>query len=366
MRLAFAVLLVACSSSSTPEDAGTDTTPADGGFDANVDGGFDANVDGGFDEGTDGGLDASSDTGFDADFDAGFVGGADASFDAGDGGPDAFDAGPPDIDGDGVSADEDCNDADPDNWMSCATCVDGDADRRYVGCDRYITREGPDCDDDNRSVFRSVDVFPDADGDGRGSGTRIDTRCIGVVGVNIGEAIGDRDCDETNELRRAGMPELPDDGIDNDCDGSDRSALDDDGIYVAIEHPACQDLMAGTRALPNCTLGAALGFSTEGDAIYLAEGTYSDDIDTESRSFFGGYDSSDWTLGAMTVLDPPATIRLDGVVAMTNLTVRNEIITDGALFIDASEVTRVVGGYQQLLFVNSEQLEVSCCPSRRL
>ena len=42
-----------------------------------------------------------------------------------------------------ADAGTDCNDADVDNWASCATCVDSDADLFFVGCDAYGTRSGP-------------------------------------------------------------------------------------------------------------------------------------------------------------------------------------------------------------------------------
>jgi DNA-binding beta-propeller fold protein YncE len=47
----------------------------------------------------------------------------------------------------------DCNDADPNNWSSCATCADADGDTWYTGCDRFETIDGPDCDDSTSSVY---------------------------------------------------------------------------------------------------------------------------------------------------------------------------------------------------------------------
>ena len=38
----------------------------------------------------------------------------------------------------------DCDDLDPDNWVSCGSCVDADGDGSYTGCDAYIVRSGPD------------------------------------------------------------------------------------------------------------------------------------------------------------------------------------------------------------------------------
>ena len=41
----------------------------------------------------------------------------------------------------------DCDDRDPNNWLSCDNCKDGDGDDWFAGCDRYETIDGPDCRD---------------------------------------------------------------------------------------------------------------------------------------------------------------------------------------------------------------------------
>ncbi len=69
-----------------------------------------------------------------------------------------------DNDNDGVRVcDGDCDDANPNVWNSCATCVDDDGDGYYVGCDSYATINGPDCDDDDsnstdESLTHSLDL----------------------------------------------------------------------------------------------------------------------------------------------------------------------------------------------------------------
>ncbi|MCB0515421.1 MAG: choice-of-anchor B family protein [Chitinophagales bacterium] len=68
-----------------------------------------------------------------------------------------------DADGDGVSVcDGDCDDNDPNNWTSCANCRDLDGDGWYIGCDAYVTINGPDCDDSNSAFNNGADN--DADG----------------------------------------------------------------------------------------------------------------------------------------------------------------------------------------------------------
>jgi hypothetical protein len=60
----------------------------------------------------------------------------------------------------------DCDDANPNVWVSCDLCLDADADGWFVGCDAYATIPGPDCDDTNPSVWVSCGLCVDADGDG--------------------------------------------------------------------------------------------------------------------------------------------------------------------------------------------------------
>jgi ELWxxDGT repeat protein len=58
-----------------------------------------------------------------------------------------------DADADGTLEPSDCDDTDPNNWVSCGTCVDADTDGFFVGCDAYVTIAGPDCDDSASTVY---------------------------------------------------------------------------------------------------------------------------------------------------------------------------------------------------------------------
>ena len=80
-----------------------------------------------------------------------------------------------DTDGDGFPAGVDCDDTDPNNWSSCASCVDADGDGAYTGCDAYVTFD-EDCDDANADVFPSNEEIP---GDGR------DQDCDGMDAVSL-------------------------------------------------------------------------------------------------------------------------------------------------------------------------------------
>jgi|GEM_PF-2644579 len=49
--------------------------------------------------------------------------------------------------GTGCEMEEDCDDYDPDVWISCGKCIDKDNDGFFTGCDGYSQRRGPDCND---------------------------------------------------------------------------------------------------------------------------------------------------------------------------------------------------------------------------
>ncbi len=59
-------------------------------------------------------------------------------------------------DGDGIlgvsCGGTDCDDSDPNVWISCGSCADEDGDGYYAGCDAYNSVQGPDCDDSNTAI----------------------------------------------------------------------------------------------------------------------------------------------------------------------------------------------------------------------
>jgi hypothetical protein len=134
-----------------------------------------------------------------------------------------------DVDGDGVTLDEDCDDADPSVGAPRTFSVDSDGDgfageREVEACrpPAGATDQGGDCDDDNPLVFPGA---PDAPYDG------LDADCLGddVDGDGVlddydqdgdGEAAAPEgaDCDDSDPAIFSGADELCD-GVDNDCDG---------------------------------------------------------------------------------------------------------------------------------------------------
>jgi hypothetical protein len=141
---------------------------------------------------------------------------------------------------DHVANDTDCNDDDPNNWTSCAVCVDGDKDTWYVRCDAYVTINGPDCFDDDSANFPGNaeicdgqdndcdlavdDADPDvtgqatwyADMDGDGFGDAAATRV--ACSQPLGYVADGTDCDDGEGDTYPGAPEVCD-GMDNQCPG---------------------------------------------------------------------------------------------------------------------------------------------------
>ena len=149
----------------------------------------------------------------------------------------------------GGVAGTDCSDSDPNNFASCSSCADLDGDLSFGACDAYESLPGPDCDD-------------------------------------------------ADPQRSTVDPELADDGIDNDCSGSDLVAASAiSGIFVDIANSSCTDGPgAGSQTTPFCSLGAAILSATAGGDLFVATGTYGI-VDVRAAStgplrIYGGYDSS--------------------------------------------------------------------------
>jgi len=145
---------------------------------------------------------------------------------------------PVDADGDGSPADEDCDDADPDNYPGGDEVCDGadnDCDGA-VGPDEVdddgdgVDECGGDCDDGDAANFPgNVEVCDGIDNDcDPATNEQTDGDGDGA------SALCDGDCDDGDASNFPGNPELCD-GLDNDCDGAvgpDEVDADGDGLSV--------------------------------------------------------------------------------------------------------------------------------------
>jgi uncharacterized protein (TIGR03382 family) len=137
----------------------------------------------------------------------------------------------PDGDGDGAYdpfyGGDDCDDADPD---------------AYPGAPE-VPNDGVDQDCDGQDVV-TFDCFQDADGDGFGSTVVVES--ADAACTDPGESDLDTDCDDTQGTIFPGALEVPNDGIDQDCDGQDLvddsdDDNDGDGLTNAEEDLLCTD-----------------------------------------------------------------------------------------------------------------------------
>ncbi len=195
------------------------------------------------------------------------------------------------------AADDDTND-DTDDDADDDTQADDDIDD---GIDDDLNDDVDDDVDD--------DIDDDADDD-------VDDDIVGCVDED-GDTYGDNcrmgpDCDDTNPLINPGAPELPGDGIDQDCDDIDLIPNDATGVFVATTG---NDNNPGTMAAPLRTINAGAGLALRvTKVVFVAAGEYTRDVETQV-SLFGGYKSTGWTRdieaflttihGQLTVGEPP-------------------------------------------------------------
>ncbi len=155
-------------------------------------------------------------------------------------GGDGGESGSSDQDGDGVSAPQDCDDADPGVYPDATEIpydgVDQDCDGmdlKDVDGDGYAAVEagGTDCDDEDADVNPGGEEVP-YDG--------VDQDCDGADLLDAdgdgyeGEDVGGDDCDDTDPLSYPGAVEIPYDRTDQDCDGDDLADVDGDGYDARI------------------------------------------------------------------------------------------------------------------------------------
>ncbi|MBI2257986.1 MAG: T9SS type A sorting domain-containing protein [Flavobacteriia bacterium] len=101
-------------------------------------------------------------------------------------------------------------------------CLGGDETTIDADGDGYDSVS--DCDDNDPSVYQNVAVFVDYDGDNYDSGTQTicmgDLPPIGYILITMGS-----DCNDSEISINSGATDIPDNGIDEDCNGSDSLSI---------------------------------------------------------------------------------------------------------------------------------------------
>ncbi len=186
----------------------------------------------------------------------------------------------------GCGDDDDDDSADTADDDTNGDDIDDDSDDDSADANDDID---DDADDDLNDDTSDDDVDDDVDDDADD-----DTpECVDEDGDTYGDnCLMGPDCDDTNPLINPGAAELPDDGIDQNCDDIDLLLGDDTGVFVATTG---DDANPGTMAAPKLTINAGVSLALQaGKSVFIAEGDYTQDVVTEV-SLFGGYESVGWT-----------------------------------------------------------------------
>jgi hypothetical protein len=136
-----------------------------------------------------------------------------------------------------------------------------------------------DCDDSNSSVFRTGEFFTDADNDGYYNGNPVTvTICYGVATplgftlTNIGS-----DCNDNDPNINSNHVEVPDNGIDDNCDGT----IDEDSYTTTLIPSQCGITL---NHIAN-TLYASLVPAAEGYRFEVSQGDNIRTYDSATNSF---------------------------------------------------------------------------------
>jgi hypothetical protein len=146
----------------------------------------------------------------------------------------------------------------------------------------FVTNSN-DCDDNNNLIGVATAVFYlDADNDTYGSATNTITACT----LPVGYVTNSLDCNDNNNLIYPGATDILDNGIDEDCSGSDASAAGAQiGIYEFTAVGACPVTADTVTTQPaNATF---TNYTTSGTACSVTNNVFS---------------NSDWNMTA--VIDP--------------------------------------------------------------
>ncbi|RMF17285.1 MAG: hypothetical protein D6761_04560 [Candidatus Dadabacteria bacterium] len=161
------------------------------------------------------------------------------------------------------------------------------------------------------------------------------------------------DCDDSDALVGPHMPELPDDGKDNDCRGDgDATRSEFDGVFVS-DSVGDDTNGDGSMASPYRTIGKGLAEAAASrGVVYVMQGTYVEALAPQA-DIYGGY-CADWSRdidGCSTILTPPGNV--DTITASDTPVVIDGVTIQGTGSGSGSRSTVYVGSGRKLTVTRS-------------
>lgn len=146
----------------------------------------------------------------------------------------------------------------------------------------YVTNSD-DCDDSNNAIgVATTTYYQDSDGDTFGSASATIVACTQPVGY-VSNSL---DCNDASNTINPNATDIPDNGIDEDCSGSDASILGSDiGMYEFTQAAACPVTALDVTTQPL-------------NAVFSPYST----MNTSCQSTANVFNNSDWNITA--VVDP--------------------------------------------------------------